>query len=211
MPIVRATVSLESATGIPADRATNTFHFDCNSTATEVLDNVLDLLTDFYTVGANLGPITDMFASDLYCGSFDIELYNLDDPIPRPPIASRNVVDPAGTTQGMPAEVALVLSFEALPLAGQVQARRRGRIYIPWLGEGLNSAGRPTLNTMTLAVEQANQLLAASDASVSVDWVVWSPTSNAAVGVARGWVDDSWDTQRRRGWEPTERFTFPLA
>jgi hypothetical protein len=49
---------------------------------------------------------------------------------------------------------------------------------------------------------------AAAIASASWDWVVYSPTDDAYHEVANGWVDNAWDTQRRRGYKPTSRTTF---
>jgi hypothetical protein len=109
----------------------------------------------------------------------------------------------------MPAEVAIVVSFEALPVSGEPQARRRGRVYIPWLPDTANTEGRPTQTFIDDLGAAFVAFGAAADASISVDWVIWSPTDNAAVGTARGWIDNAWDTQRRRGFAATSRTNWP--
>lgn len=208
MPIVRATVSFGCETGLLEDRATNTFHFDLTSTGTELLENVRDLLQDFYTVPADAVSITGYMSQDLSDGTAQLQIYNLDDPLPRVPIFVDDWTFTPSSGDALPSEVALCISFQAVPVAGQAQARRRGRVFIPWITDAQNTAGRPSTNLLTQYTAQAAELLAASDASVGTDWVVWSPTADAAVGVANGWIDNSWDTQRRRGWNPTSRTTF---
>ena len=38
-------------------------------------------------------------------------------------------------------------------------------------------------------------------------WIVWSPTNDEAVHVTNAFVDDEWDTVRKRGLKPTARST----
>jgi hypothetical protein len=40
------------------------------------------------------------------------------------------------------------------------------------------------------------------------DWCVYSPTSNMLFPISQIWVDDAWDTQRRRGVKATTRTTY---
>jgi len=54
----------------------------------------------------------------------------------------------------------------------------------------------------------ATYLKGASDAAADWTWVVYSTVDNAMYPVDNGWVDNSWDTQRRRGVKPTARYTF---
>jgi hypothetical protein len=101
------------------------------------------------------------------------------------------------------------LSFQGTPLSGTPQSRRRGRIYFgPFRTSGLNTQGRPAAGLITSLVNAGDALLAASDAAANWQWVIWSPTTGLEVGVANGWVDDEFDTQRRRGRVPTARTTF---
>jgi hypothetical protein len=43
-----------------------------------------------------------------------------------------------------------------------------------------------------------------------VEWAIYSPTANLHKTITDIWVDDAWDTQRRRGLAPTTRDTFVL-
>lgn len=47
-----------------------------------------------------------------------------------------------------------------------------------------------------------------ADASLIWQWRIWSPTNNNSVLIDNGWVDNAWDTQRRRGVEATARTIF---
>lgn len=210
MPIIRATCTLEARSGIPADRATNTYHFDVSATGEAILSGCADLLQNLYVDGFEeyAGIVTWM--SDELCGDvMGIQLYNLDDPEPRAPIYQRGLEINPTDTSGLPAEVSLVVSFQGPQESGEPQARRRGRIYVPWMAENWNTESRPTTALIEGMTNQFTEFLAASDASVSVDWVVWSPTAEAAYGVDNGWVDNAWDTQRRRGTRPTARTFWP--
>lgn len=209
MPIIRALVTFEAQTGIPKDAATNTFHFDADNTSGGVLGNIMDLLEDFYTdipTGGASSPIL-MMANGTWGNEFTIQLYNLSDPIPRFPIADRTVAGTGGTTDGMPTEVSLVMSFQGNQVAGVPQSRRRGRIFLPFIGKTRGSQ-RPSSATVADLARAGKDLLDSANASINVQWVVWSPTTSTSVAITNGWVDDSWDTQRRRGYAPSSRSTF---
>lgn len=109
----------------------------------------------------------------------------------------------------LPAEVALVMSFQAARASGQNQARRRNRVYLgPLGGSAPSSDGRPAPGFVTQVARAGSDLAAAASSSVNWNWVVWSPTEQQDYQVDNGWVDNSWDTQRRRGLAPTSRTTF---
>ncbi len=209
MAIIRATCTIESSTSLPEDRATNTYHFDVAGISGSTLGLVADLLQDLYVDSTAETPLTELMSNELCGDIMGIQLYNLDDPEPRVPILSRGVTINPSASGGLPAEVALVVSFQANPMPGEIQARRRGRIYLPWLRETDNTVGRPSSGLVSTVADAFTEFLANSDDAADVDWIVWSPTSNAGFGVAQGWIDNAWDTQRRRGFSATSRTTFP--
>jgi hypothetical protein len=100
-----------------------------------------------------------------------------------------------------PREVALCLSF----YAEQNIPRKRGRIYVPAGALGGSVALRPTTAQMNilLAMGQAFADLGGPD----VSWNVHSQRSGEDHEVSNIWVDDEWDTQRRRGFRATTRLT----
>lgn len=119
----------------------------------------------------------------------------------------------------MPSEVAVVLSFHgdltgALVEVGNTRprARRHGRVFLGPLNknaveEGLLSVVRPAVAFRTAVIDAA-EVLAESAGPV---WSVWSRTDGVIREVRGGWVDDAFDTQRRRGVAPTLRGTFIKA
>lgn len=209
MAIVRAQVILDSNTNLPEDAATNTYHFDTTGTAVPTLDNILDLLEDLYAEETATLPLMGLMSNELAAGTGRIRLYDLADTEPRAPIASREITRTPSTQDGLPAEVALCCSFQAAPSSGLPQARRRGRVFLPWLTEANNELGRPTQAIIDAVGAAFVEFGAAADASLNVDWVIYSRTNNNTVGVAGGWVDNAWDTQRRRGFKPTVRTAWP--
>ncbi len=115
---------------------------------------------------------------------------------------------PAGSP--LPSEVATCLSFQGSKAAGFPQARRRGRIYIgPLDTTALDANGRPS-SAMLTAITSAAATFKSTIAALASDtaWSIWSPTDGAAVPVANGWMDNAFDTQRRRGIDRTTRTTF---
>jgi len=115
----------------------------------------------------------------------------------------------APSTDPMPAEVALVLSFQGAKASGFPQRRRRGRIYLGTVAATKTAAGRPAA-AMVTAMAAAAGTFKANVAAISGDtvWAVWSGADNAHVEITNGWIDNSWDTQRRRGLDTTARTTF---
>lgn len=106
---------------------------------------------------------------------------------------------------GLPREVALAASFQGSRAAGYPQARRRGRIFIGPLLSGVNSNGRPSTAAKDALVAACETLHDALHVSPNEYWAVWSTVDQDAVEVQNGWVDDAFDTQRRRGVEVTTR------
>jgi len=88
------------------------------------------------------------------------------------------------------------------------RARRRGRIYFgPLDQQAKTNAGDPSSNFIADLASAAGTLLGDS---VSNGWQlgVWSRRNASVVAVTGGWVDDRFDTQRRRLEGPTSRTTW---
>jgi hypothetical protein len=101
-----------------------------------------------------------------------------------------------------PRELALCLSFYGGPNA----PKNRGRLYVPLqFFSSTNPGPRPTPTHRTKVGDLA--AIFAGLGGIGVDWIVWSPTVDAATAVENWFVDDEWDVQRRRGLRPTTRTT----
>jgi hypothetical protein len=130
-----------------------------------------------------------------------VRAYKLPKQVPNIHVAEKFRNKGTVSTTNANRDVAVCLSF----YAGQNVPTRRGRLYIPagWLGDGKGGNLRPSGPDMAniLAFRTIFENLGATN----VDWSVWSERLQARNGVTNVWVDDEWDTQRRRGLRPTAR------
>jgi hypothetical protein len=205
MSVRRAQVTFDHDSGLPEDVTVNTFHFFSDTSAD--FPNIVDLLTDFYTVpGAPSTDSVSSWFSAALAGTATIDIYDLADPEPRVPVHTDTFTFSPGGDR-LPSEVAYVISWAADPESGTIPARRRGRTFLgPLSLEGHNGGtGRPH-DAMRLSIARAGRdLIAAADASIEWDFVVFSPTGNSHAVITNGWIDNAFDTQRRRGLAPTDR------
>lgn len=205
--------SWQANSGRPEDAITNTFHFTNTDTVTDY-DNVRDMLVDFYSATNVEKPVAirEYMSQASVSGNYVLKAYALEDPKPRQPVITyQGNLDPQNTST-LPAEVALVLSFQAELESGQVAARRRNRVYLGPFGEEANAVqGRPADELVQCLIFSGKQLIQASSDSLRWTWVVYSPTTDEAYPVNNGWVDNAWDTQRRRGLYYSQRGTYTEA
>lgn len=222
---VRVQVVLEHTSGLPEDRVVNDWSFVCQEAEAFEADIASSLETFYNSVGAY---ISSRFPRG-NTGQMKAKFYDLSLAEPNPPFETLNLdfstAAPAGHTN-LPPEVACCVSFHAPIVSGQNPKRRRGRIY---LGP-LNTPASDTNDEYVPATiadlfrDAAQVFLDDSDASLIWQWAIFSPTNaggwylpggsgppnmGASVSpVSAGWVDNSWDTQRRRGVAPTARYDF---
>lgn len=210
MSIYRAQVVLPFFTNLPTDVITNTFHFEATTGATpeQVGTEVTPQLTAFYTDGYG----SDGIAFYINRGLAHVKWYNLSNPEPRIPyVQSLGIGSIPQGNANLPTEVALCLSFQGLPLSGVPQARRRGRVFIGGMPQNTISPSIgnnfPIWHSTVTARwgDSAEENLRVFSVPTDAQWVVWSPTTQEAVEVANGWVDNAPDTQRRRSVDPTLR------
>jgi len=203
MTVCLIQVNLAHDSGLPEDVTVNTWHIDTTDTDPEV--GATEFLADleaFYLA-------IDSFLGVTLTGAAEVNCYNLDDPSPRVPFLTDTwslTVD----TSTLPQEVACCLSFQALPISGIPQARRRNRVYLGPISANAaaNSTGRPSATFLGVLDTAATALLAASTADTEYAWVTWSATASMAAAVNNGWIDDAFDTVRSRGIAPTSRTVF---
>lgn len=208
-----ATVQFPYFTGLPSDVVENTFHFTFSGGGTpdvtdfEALEAVLrGLYADIFDDGS-----TASMAPWMRPGTTTVKMYHVADPVPRTPVymntSSFAVVQSVNAP--MPTEVALCLSYEGAHISGADQASRRGRIYIGGLGNVVSQGDNgtfplPTANILANIAAAAPTLIT-NAALVSWNWVVYSRKNDATVPIQGGWVDNAFDTQRRRGQAPSAR------
>jgi len=203
MPIYRTQAIVKTTDNVAANYATNTWYMV--STTSANIGAWEGMLTDFYQdILPSMGGL--VLASNM----LQFKTYDMTQPEPRVPVSDIIASGSPDNTGCLPPEVSLCMSFQAPAVSGTPQARRRGRVYLPFFKSSLNgNDGRPSSTIISTLVAAGTALLAASgDGITGPEWSVYSPTDNAAVAVTEGWVDNEWDTQRRRGRPYTSRTTF---
>lgn len=213
MPIIRCQVRLPYFTNLPEDVATNTLYYSVPSgvPTTGELDDVSAMIEAFYLgVGDNFAGV--LLRVGTPC---EIRMYNLADAEPRQPIRIDNFALPAAVpADNMPLECAVVLSYHAAFSSGVPNARRRGRIYLGPLHTDVLNAGSASAfpaPTATFISEIITAVGALSSITANgCEWVQYSPTTDLGLPVVGGWVDNEFDTQRRREGRPSSRTTFTV-
>jgi len=201
----RAQVVLRTTDNVPENYITNSLCIRVEPAGTLDTDEVTTAIKDFYD------DVVSYYSVAVAQNGHLVKYYELPGTPPNYPFEEDTwnlAAPPAGS--GLPAEVSLVLSFQGIRQAGFPQARRRGRIYIGPLDTSGMDDQRP------LATFVSNLATAGATFKSNIDaitgglhhWAIWSNADQVAVDVANGWVDNAWDTQRRRGLRATSRTTF---
>jgi hypothetical protein len=221
MALIRAQVSFERLSGLPEDRVVNTWHFSTVSTPPlrADLSRIGTMLNRFYVVleGAfNEAPAN--FFSDFLAGPMRVRYYNMDVAAPRPLLAEDTFpFFPTPTPQQLPSEVALVLSYRSDRIAGVLPASERGRVYLGPFHAGAAVDGsfdsRPVPALIAAVARHATRLIGDGEVP-GATWISYSPTRRSRgqapfFGVVKsGFIDDAWDSQRRRGRDASTRTIY---
>lgn len=234
MAILRVSVIVPNDSGLSEDQAINNFSFSTGDTASGTLDAIVAALDAFYNdpVAPSVNPVTDFLSDFLDGANGRIKIVNMSDPKPRFPIRDQAfpLTIPAGN--GFPNEVSIRLSWEGAKVAGEDQARKRGGVFIGPVKSSVGAAGtgdyRVSAAVQTVLNNAAKRLSEASEAAALWTWVVHSAGARdnsddtipykerpllpeAFTPVVKGWCDDSFDTQRRRGRKASARASWTVA
>jgi hypothetical protein len=202
MPFYDTQVTIPTVDNDVANYATNTFHFEADDLTALGLVHT-QLFTFYNTLQPRLSSLCRQT-------NWLIKSYLQTDPKPRAPVLETigSLSSPPSATP-LPPEVALCISFQGTRMSGVNQARRRGRVYLPFLrADASGTDGRPTAAMMTTAVSCGQGLLTASDSAATWAWQTLSTVAPGVSTVVDGWVDNEWDVQRRRGRRYLTRTTF---
>lgn len=196
-----AMVILPGVSDLPEDRYVNTFHFvqeagGIGRTREQFADLITSVLGTFYQSNEQWLSSTALGTAPRTC---EVRVYDPDQAAPREPDINTFVVSTAA--HGLPNEVSQVISF----YSERNIPRRRGRIYFgplaveaQELGAGAVGDRRPDPTFYTGLATAAAAIRDFAD-----DEFVWCVKSVVAVDTYRpvtaGWVDNAFDTQRRRG------------
>lgn len=207
----KAQIIWPSVSGLPEDVFINTLHFvtDINNDIVgadivDRLDGAFNLIHGTAALSSYLGN-TVSSATD----AIKVRLYNeLDDSLP--PFYEGSFTRAASSTStDEPWEVCACLSFKNLSVTTVPERNRRGRIF--W-GPVNRDVLVEAFGDINVKAEFAADALAAMqylhDANdANALWTVYSKVQAEGYVVEAGWVDNTLDTQRRRGPRPTSRQT----
>lgn len=199
---------LTADTGLPSDAFVNDWCVQGDETSGPAM---LDAFDDFFNLAD--GPFILCGAlSDLvdHGEGIDVQVYEIDLPSGElgSPVAVTNLpFFTASTGDPLPPEVALCTSFAANTPPGVNPQRCRGRVYLGPFTEGHNGGGRPS-SDLVIRIRNITKRLDDALIGAGATLAVWSRADHAVRPVVRGWVDNEWDTQRRRGREATSRNTW---
>lgn len=222
MAIVRAQVTLKHVSALAEDDLVNVLHFSTADVAAGTLESIKTACINIYnrTNGAN-SPLYTFFSTEMAQNGHSVKLYNMDEPKPRAPISETTWNLPAAPNgDPLPGEVAVCMSFQAEPTSGLIQARRRGRLYFGRLDKDSSSAGRPSSALISTLAGIGSGLLGDASADPDWSWIVLSAAHTQSekdprpsypqtfAVVTEGWVDNAFDTQRRRGLKATAKTLF---
>lgn len=200
----KAVVSIPMVSQIPKDRAVNVWGFMLTASAAAEIDAIETALRAFYDAWAN-------YRSAHWNPSMaTITWYDMMQARPRVPVAEHVFgLSSAKGTATLPHQLACCLSFQGERVAGQNQASNRGRVYLGPLAvpTGNSTTGAMDTTFVNTVATAAGGLVDASNAAAWA-WIVYStkrgPNGPHSV-VHRGWVDNEFDTQRRRSVDATTR------
>lgn len=208
---IRAQLIMHGRSGLPEDRFVTTWAFlrNTDQSYADSAQAVADRLAAFISnTGANAQSL-EMFLSPAVlrgADALEVRTYDLANGVPRAPTVFTYDINTGAPTGGLPAEVAVCGSFYAernLP-------RQRGRVYFGPLG---TSASAVDNNGRIVASPAIRDTLAAALEALKLGnegpnqplWCVLSQADATMRMVTEGWVDDAFDTQRRRGEAPQQR------
>lgn len=203
--------ALEHDSALPQDRVVNTFHFwsaDATVIDTATANALADACKEVYQTAHTPGTsaLQTKLSSKLGTAA-TAKVYDLGETAPRVVKNSNQAfsISPATTGKPLPHEIALCLSYKSDLASGDVAARHRGRIYFgPFQDTVLASDGTPD-STIVNILAGIGSYLSNLEPVTGWHWAVRSTAADASYTVTNGWVDNAWDTQRRRGEDPTTR------
>lgn len=218
---IRAQVTLESKSLLPEDGSINVWHFRTLTDDPAVsIAEINPALDTFYT------SIESIYCANTITGNWSVKYYDLSDAEPRTPIdiASFTSITPT-TGDGLPTECAIAMSFEGALTSGTIRRRRAGRLFLGPLSNGVTTTVTGYVQVSSVAKGVISDAALEIATSAELDFTVWSvfsptaagakPWSSGAIAAAttdvdHGWIDNAFDTQRRRGTKASDRATWSI-
>ena len=211
MPLYRCQVVFQGGSDKPEDQFVNVWWFIGTGPTSADAPGIFSRLTSFYTQEPPGSEISIGASMSSYIRTpVQIKVYDMADEEPRvPTIGGFNMPSRAAGFTTVPEEMAVCMSFHTHP---PITARRRGRVYLGPLNSTAMTPATAVVptrvsNNFIEAVRQAGQALMDSSGP-NLWWAIHSTVGNLAMEVTGGWIDNEFDTQRRRGVDATSRVRF---
>lgn len=192
MPIYKAVITTWCDTTDPTDGMQITPHFNDTGVGSDPQGLADDLLTRW----------TGFLGTAFKVTQRRVQLYNATSPPPNYPVAISEANMGAAVASNVNRDVAVCLSF----YSDFNRPRRRGRLYIPCVLMGLSPTGGLVSGSILDKMITLPDVFAGLG-GVDVSWGIYSKADSAFRKATHWWVDDSYDTQRRRGRRASTRRT----
>lgn len=204
-------VTLPMTSGLPRDVVVNDFAVQASDSQPTPWTPIIDFYNNTtgpgtFTLASHLSAALSRSANAVRTEAYVIDLAT--GKLGSPQATDHFTLGPASTTAQTPHEVALCASWASAVPAGVNPQRRKGRVFLgPFVSTDMG--GTPS-TTLVDGVAAAAAELATALVTNGTPLCVWSRADAALYPVTRGWVDNAWDTQRRRGLRPTGRTAWAL-
>lgn len=225
---------MQGISELPKDEMINTFHFtdSTGDSAVQAGQLAAARISAFYSAAHSVAALMSFLASTVD-PTITVKCYDVAAPEPRPIVYQGHFAIPAATGASLPTEVALCLSY----YTDRNIVGHRGRLYIGPLStfclDASGSNPRPDA-TLVSSMRQAALQLANPEGDTVAGNLVTDVTTvgSAGTGIPKwvlasrngvhagpivynnilgGWIDNEWDTQRRRRIASTARTTWSLT
>ena len=205
MPDADVLVILQGVSNLPKDRFINTLHFSDSTPGNTWVGMADSLGPDLVDIYEGLGGSSLFYPAQTVSRPFEVRFYNPEDAEPRQPRIYTGEL-PGNSANALPEEVACCLSY----YTDRNVPRKRGRLFIgPLSTSALVAGAHPNPELTQLMFNFADSL--SELGSVNVDWQMVSKAANTRQRIEQTWIDNAFDTQRRRGPEPTSRLTHAVS
>nr|CRY97332.1 hypothetical protein [uncultured prokaryote] len=217
MPM-KVSVILPFTSGRPEDLAVNTWYSNADLLSTGG-DEFVDWVRDLYVgdVAETYDGIGRLIAGQVNKAGCILRSVGFNPATGKETSEANEEVIELGNqydAENLPSEVALCLSYDAGFLLGVPKGRTRGRVFIGPLcninGTTATNPSRPGATYISDLVEFAGVSAAARNAAGAAI-SLYSPTDGVLRTIRAFSCDNEWDTQRRRGVEPTSRTIQTVA
>lgn len=227
MVAILCTVQVPCDTGLPEDTIHMTRVYNAIDSTGPTLDAILDAEFDFWNTnpgdvgyGAPGGTLANAWADSVVGATwgFDFHLINLvtgDLTFLR---HDAGTVTLGASSDPLTAETAIRLTAHGVLTGGEGDREKRGGFFF---GGGLRRDVCATIQGGALRVapdirirlrSASRQLLDDGAASAGTfAWAIWSRTAAQTTAVIGGWVDNAFDTIRKRGPAPTVRESWTVS